>query len=132
MQNEDDIKQLWAKLVAKSWEDANLRQRMLDEPAAVLKENGVQVPAGFRVHTFEDDGQTIVLPVNVEPAETELSEEELESVAGGVEVIANPTIGALKGFESLLVIGPCDGPREGMGPCARPKSGKTGAIGPCF
>ncbi len=127
-QNEEAIKELWAKLVAQSWGDANLRQRMLDEPAAVLKENGVQVPDGFRVHTFEDDGQTIVLPVNVEPAETELSEEELESVAGGVEVIANPTMGALKGFDSLEFVGPCLKPKGALGS----EGGKTGAMGPCF
>ena len=84
-QSEEAIKQLWAKLVAQSWEDDNLRRRLLEEPAAVLKENGVEVPAGATVKTFEDDddGDTIVLPVARQPAEKELSDQELETVAGG-------------------------------------------------
>ena len=38
-QDEEGIKQLWAKLVAQSWTDEKLRQRLLEDPAAVLKEN---------------------------------------------------------------------------------------------
>ena len=83
-QDEESIKQLWAKLVTQSWTDEKLRQRLLEEPAAVLKENGVEVPEGATIKTFEDDGNTIILPVAQEAAGKELSEEELESVAGGI------------------------------------------------
>ena len=130
-QNQEEIKELWAKLVAQSWEDANLRKRMLDEPAEVLKENGVQVPDGFRVQAFEDDGQTIVLPVNVKPAEEELSDEQLESVAGGIGLNeATSTIGSLKGLELLEVVGPCVTPKGLSGPCDTP-GGTKGLLGPC-
>ena len=86
-QNEENVKQLWATLVAQSWKDENLRQRLLEEPAAVLEENGVSVPGGATVKTFEDDGSTIILPVALEPADTALSDEALASVAGGANVI---------------------------------------------
>ena len=101
-QDEESIKQLWAKLVAQSWKDEKLRQRLLEEPAAVLKENGVEVPEGATIKTFEDDGSTIILPVAQAPAEKELSEEQLESVAGGI--VGPSDYGTdLKSFSSLKV-----------------------------
>ena len=98
-QDEENVKQVWATLVAQSWKDENLRQRLLEEPAAVLKENGVEVPGGATVKTFEDDGNTIILPVAPEPADTELSDEALESVAGGIDSFFNKAYGSgLKSF----------------------------------
>ena len=110
-QDEESIKQLWAKLVAQSWTDEKLRQRLLEEPAAVLKENGVEVPEGATIKTFEDDGNTIILPVVRNPADRELSEVELGSVAGGIDSFFNKAYGSgLKSFGafSSLKIHPPD------------------------
>ena len=82
-QDEERIKQLWGELVVQSWKDETLGQRLLEEPAAVLKENGVEVPEGVTIKAFEDDGNTIIFPVAHKPADSELSDEDLESVAGG-------------------------------------------------
>ena len=60
------------------------KDAFLEEPAAVLKEPGVEVPEVATVLTFEDVGNTIVLPVAHERAETELSGEALASVVGGL------------------------------------------------
>ena len=48
-QDEERIKQLWGELVVQSWKDETLGQRLLEEPAAVLKENGVEVPEGVTI-----------------------------------------------------------------------------------
>ncbi len=81
-EDNETIEQLWAKLVAESSEDQNLRQRLLEEPASVLRENGVEVPEGATIKTLEKDDRTIALTVTTN-ADGDLSEEELESVAGG-------------------------------------------------
>lgn len=81
---EEEVTQIWAKLVADSWENGELRQRLLADPAGVLKENGVDIPEGVSIASFEDDGNTIVLPVACQPEEEELSDDDLEGVAGGL------------------------------------------------
>ena len=64
---EEAIKQLWVQLVTQSWEDAGLKKRMLKDPAAVLREHGVEVPEWATIKAFENDPNTIVLPVSPEP-----------------------------------------------------------------
>ena len=104
--NEEQIKELWATLVARSWEDPYLMRRLLEEPASVLQENGVEIPAGSTIRTFEDDGHTIVLPIAGKPADTELSEAELESVAGGGIVITERSaLRPIRSFGSLQMFG---------------------------
>ena len=83
-QSEEEVTQVWAQLVAQSWEDADLKTRLLDDPAALLKENGVDVPEDVTVKSFEDDGNTIILPVSSQPSGEELSDDDLETVAGGL------------------------------------------------
>ena len=83
-QTEQDVRKLWTELVAQSNEDADLRRRMLEEPAAVLTENGVRIPEGISLVAFEDDGRTAALPIPTKPVGTELSDQQLEAVAGGI------------------------------------------------
>ena len=71
-------------LLARSATDLDFRQRLLtDAPAALAEFTGRPVPAGTNVVFIENKADaTIVLPDPVR-AEAELSEEELEAVAGG-------------------------------------------------
>lgn len=68
--------------MAKSLTDSDFRRRLIDDPAATLRDElGVALPDGFTLHVHEDDGVSsahIVLP-----PPTELTEGELERVAGG-------------------------------------------------
>jgi hypothetical protein len=41
--------------VARSWDDDGLRQRLLDEPEAVLREEGIDVPEGMAVRIVAGD-----------------------------------------------------------------------------
>ena len=44
----------WELLVADTWDDPALKQRLLDDPATVLKERGISVPEGVSVNVVAD------------------------------------------------------------------------------
>src|SRR5262249_13806738 len=75
----------WSKLVAQAWADDRLKQRLLTDPAAVLAEHGIEVPAGAEVRVLEvtEDVRYFMLPPK--PGSVmELNEGELAAVAGGL------------------------------------------------
>jgi hypothetical protein len=71
-----------AQLIAKAWADDNFKKKLLSDPAAVLKAEGVELPAGMEVHAVEDTETMHHLVIPTKP--TELSEDDLEKVAGGM------------------------------------------------
>jgi len=72
------------ELLARSATDSAFRQRLLTEPRAALKEfTGRDIPESVNIVFVENKATaTFVLPEPVDPA-AELSESELETVAGG-------------------------------------------------
>jgi len=85
MANGADFETKWELLVADTWDDPELRQRLLNDPHAVLKERGIAIPQGLQIKVLEDTEtvEHLVLPGPYGVSEDELSERELESVAGG-------------------------------------------------
>ena len=76
------------RLIEKSVEDESFRQRLIEDPkAAVEQELGTRLPEEVRVVTVEETADTIYLVLPGTPmagAEgVELSDQQLESVAGG-------------------------------------------------
>jgi hypothetical protein len=76
----------WDKIVAEASKDDNFKKRLLANPAAVLKERGVEVPAGVQIRVLEDTDQVIHLTLPAQAQEEELSDEALEGVAGGAKI----------------------------------------------
>lgn len=70
-----------AAIVARGWGDADFHAELMADPTAVLKANGVHVPDGKRVVVVEDDDT--VLHITIPQRPSELTDEELDSVAGG-------------------------------------------------
>jgi hypothetical protein len=70
-------------VVAKCWSDEGFKKKLLADPAATLKAEGVkfELPAGMTLKAVENTDKVhhIVLP----PKPTELSDEQLEVAAGG-------------------------------------------------
>jgi hypothetical protein len=81
------------RLIEKSLRDESFRQRLLEDPrAAVEEELGTRLPESVQVRAVEESAQTIylVLPSASPIGEGgELSDEALESVAGGWDPIGN-------------------------------------------
>lgn len=57
---------VWMKIVAKAWADEGYKQRLLADPAAVLKTEGVEVPEGVAFKCLEATATQawLVLPAN--------------------------------------------------------------------
>jgi hypothetical protein len=83
MPGEPDFEYEWSKLVAKAWDDPALKQRLLADPAGVLQEHGLSLPAGVQVKVVENTDQVVHLTLPAKPSPAELSLEELDRVAGG-------------------------------------------------
>lgn len=75
----------WEPVLARARSDPAFRRGLLDEPRGTLRTVlGIELPPGFAVRFVEEGGEIRVLLPDPEPGE-ELSEEELEAVAGGTE-----------------------------------------------
>jgi hypothetical protein len=92
-------KQLEELLVRKASEDQAFRRELLANPKATLfKEFGIQVQGDLKINVLEENANNIYLVLPAQPAAArkgELSENELESVAGGVMILggrSNPFI----------------------------------------
>ena len=75
----------WAKIVANVWADDDDKQRFISDPAAVLREEGADVPEGvtFKVLEAQPNEHWLILPPK--PADefsAETQEERLAAVAG--------------------------------------------------
>ena len=73
----------WGQIVAKAWADEPFKKRLLADPLAVLKEHNMDVPLGVQVKIVEDTDMVYYLRLPLKPSMEELSEEDLEKVAGG-------------------------------------------------
>jgi len=53
-QQRDDWSKKWASVVAQAWADDSFKKRLLTDSGRVLKEHGLQTPAGVRFKIVED------------------------------------------------------------------------------
>ena len=73
----------YARVIAKAWVDEDFKNRLLDDPASTLKENGIEIPQGITIRFVEENKNEILIPLPPRPQNSsELSIEELEKVAG--------------------------------------------------
>ncbi|WP_308466559.1 NHLP leader peptide family RiPP precursor [Rathayibacter soli] len=85
MPGQDTQNKAFAAIVARSWEDPDFRSKLLADPTATLNANGFHVPAGKSVVMVEEDSDTVV-HMSLPQRPTELSDEQLDAVSGGIFV----------------------------------------------
>jgi hypothetical protein len=82
----EDVNKQWSQVVAKAWTDASFKKQLLADPVAALKASGLDVPRGLQVKVVENTDQVLHLVLPAKPR-GEISEEDLERVAGGISVM---------------------------------------------
>jgi hypothetical protein len=79
-------KDIETRIITNAWKDETYKQELLSNPKAVIeREFGVQLPETVTVHAMEENATSLyfVLPQRPELPEGEISDAELEAVAGG-------------------------------------------------
>ena len=72
----------FGKIIAKAWRDPAFKAALIANPATALKAEGIDVPAGMAVTVVENTDKLFHLVLPPVPTD-ELSEDDLEAVAGG-------------------------------------------------
>lgn len=80
-----------AQIILRALEDKDFRMRLKETPSAAVKEAlGMDVPEGLRLKVVEEEPRTVTLVIPELPEDlelsSELSEEALQSIAGGGNV----------------------------------------------
>ena len=74
-----------AHIIAQAWKDEAYKQELLSNPKAIIgREFGVLLPKEMTIQVLEENPNTLyfVLPIRPDISSSELSEEQLEAVAG--------------------------------------------------
>jgi hypothetical protein len=71
-----------SELIAKCWADEGFKQKVLADPAATLRAEGLELPADLSYVAHENTDTVFHLVIPAKP--TELSDEDLGHVAGGL------------------------------------------------
>jgi hypothetical protein len=73
------------KIITKAWADEKFKARLLAEPAAVLKEEGIEVPEGITIKVLENTDKVthVVIPLRSDGIGAENFAEYLSAVVTG-------------------------------------------------
>jgi hypothetical protein len=82
--NQEEQTNPMVRLIAKCWADEAFKNRLLADPAATLKGEGIEVPEHLSVKAVENTEKVFHLVIPARPAE--LSDEELDEIAGGGKI----------------------------------------------
>ena len=88
------LEKLEENIVSNARKNADYRKRLIDDPKALLESQiGQPLPSGFKVTVLQETPTQayIVLPYDAPKSGSELSDEDLESVAGGKAKMGNVT-----------------------------------------
>ena len=82
-QSPDAQQAAYGKVIARSWDDDAYKAQLLNDPRSVLKDAGINVPADVEITVTEQQPGQMNLVLPAKPVEGEISDEALQTVAGG-------------------------------------------------
>lgn len=83
MNKEEQGKKI-GQIISKAWTDDAFRQKLLSDGAAVLKEEGLELPEGVDLRVVENTENVLYLVLPPKPeAAAILSDDQLDDIAGG-------------------------------------------------
>jgi hypothetical protein len=88
-------RELEEKIVARAWTDDDFRQKFVADPKGQFEAHlGTKLPEPLKITVHEEtpDSLHFVIPVKPKGDLAELSDEDLEKVAGGVDVLGTALI----------------------------------------
>lgn len=91
--SDQDQQKIFAKVVARAWADDGFKTRLITDPAGVAREEGFEFPEGAKVTVHENSAKEFHVVLPAKPEARDLSEEELDSVAGGLIICCGCTKG---------------------------------------
>lgn len=78
--NQEQAKKM-SQIIAKCWADETYKQKLLADPGAALKAEGMELPADLTVKALENTDKVFNLVIPAKP--TDLSDDDLDMVSGG-------------------------------------------------
>ena len=81
-------------LIEKCWKDPEFKKQVVSDPKGMLeRQTGQKLPPQVKIFVHEEDANTLHLSIPPAPSNlTELSDEDLQKIAGGVNSAAAPTL----------------------------------------
>jgi Nitrile hydratase, alpha chain len=81
-------------LIEKCWKDPDFKKRVVSDPKGMLERHiGQKLPSEVKIFIHEEDTNTLHFSIPPPPANvTELSDEDLERVAGGTDVVITAAV----------------------------------------
>ena len=73
------------KIINKAWKDENFKKALLDNPQETFKQLGLQIPESIEIKVVEESTNVLYLVLPVNPNAEELTDEQLDLVAGAGE-----------------------------------------------
>jgi hypothetical protein len=94
-----DRRAIETQLIEKCWKDPEFKKRVVSDPKGMLEQHtGQKLPAALKIVVHEEDANTLHFAIPQPPTNlNELSDEELEKVAGGTDLIAIFTLAITAG-----------------------------------
>jgi hypothetical protein len=82
-------RELETQLIEKCWKDPEFKKQVVSDPKGMLEQHtGQKLPAGLKIVVHEEDANTLHFTIPQAPTNlSELSDAELERVAGGTDLI---------------------------------------------
>ncbi len=84
--NQEEQSKKMSQVIAKCWADEGFKRKLLADPAATLKAEGVELQAGVSYKALENSDKVHHLVIPAKPTEL-LNEEDLAAVSAGASSV---------------------------------------------